>query len=304
VTPYLVTVGDSVHWGQGLTLAHKLHFLVEAEVRRSHPGLVHYLGAHSGAVIGIGTTVRRHPADGEVPVPYPTIVEQVAAFPGVAADAIAVIVNGGINDVDIRTILNPFVPRSVLHDLIEEYCYDSMRTLLTTIAGVFDNPATWIVTTPYYPILSPRSRPFGIPFLLAHEGLALPAGLNALEGSNIVVAKCMQFWDESSDALMRAVADANALLPRTRIAVADPGFGDDNAVFAGTPWLFGLANDVMMSPQDEVVEERHAACDAAIPAADWAARQQCYRASAGHPNVRGARRYADAILAVLAHPPQ
>jgi glutathione S-transferase len=109
----------------------------------------------------------------------------------------------------------------------------------------------------------------------------------------------MQFWQESTAALAEAVAAANATLASPRVFLADPGFTADNAVFAGDPWLFGLANDALLSPQDEVVGERRTACDLAFPATDWAARQQCYRASAGHPNVKGARKYAEAILAAL-----
>jgi hypothetical protein len=296
VSDYLVTLGDSVHWGQGLRREHKLHALVEAGLVKHHPGLVHHFLAHSGAIIGIGATVARERVDGEVPNAYPTLVQQVEAFVGDPQDVIAVLVNGSINDVDIRNILNPFVSQASLQALIEEHCYDSMRVLLEIVLARFSNPATRVVVTTYYPILSPLSRPFGVPFLLAHEGLALPSGLDPLAGTNIVIAKCMQFWQESTVALGEAVAAANATLPSPRVVLADPGFAEDNAVFAGDPWLFGLANDPLLSPQDEVVAERHAACNVAFPVTDWAARQQCYRASAGHPNVKGARKYADAIL--------
>lgn len=299
MSPYLVTLGDSVHWGQGLRLEHKLHRLVDDEVRRTHPGLVHHFMAHSGAIIGVGMTVKRRRVDGEVPVAYPTLVEQIGGFVGNEDEVIAVLVNGGINDVDIRNILNPFVSQATLHDLIEEYCDDSMRVLLDLVVQRFANPATRVIVTPYYPVLSPRSRPFGIPWMLASQGLALPAGIDLAAGTNIVVAKCMQFWRESTAALTKAVDEVNATLPHTRIALADPGFTDDNAVFAGASLLFGLANDPLVSPQDEVIVERHIACDQAFPRFDWPARQQCYRASAGHPNVAGARRYADAILAAL-----
>lgn len=33
MTAYLVTIGDSVHWGQGLLHAHKLHTIVGATSR-------------------------------------------------------------------------------------------------------------------------------------------------------------------------------------------------------------------------------------------------------------------------------
>ena len=296
---YLVTLGDSVHWGQGLRLEHKLHWLVDAEVRKTHPGLVHHLLAHSGAIIGVGATVKRQRVHGEVPIAYPTLIEQVEGFVGNPADVIAVLVNGGINDVDIRNILNPIVSQATLRDLIEEHCYDSMKSLLDLVVLRFDNPATRVIVTPYYPVLSPLSKPFGIPWMLASEGLALPGGIDLVAGTNIVVAKCMQFWHESTSALTRAVAEMNASLSEPRIALADPGFTEDNEVFAGVPWLFGLGNDPLLSPQDEVVLERHEACDLAFPPTEWPARQQCYRASAGHPNPAGARRYAAAILAAL-----
>ena len=112
----LVTLGDSVHWGQGLRLESKLHKLVEAEVRKTRPGLVHHFMAHSGAIIGIGATVTRRRVHGEVPIAYPTLVEQVEGYAGNPADVVAVLVNGGINDVDIRNILNPIVSQAALRD--------------------------------------------------------------------------------------------------------------------------------------------------------------------------------------------
>lgn len=101
---HLVTLGDSVHWGQGLLQAHKLHTLVGSEMRKTQPGLVDHFLAHSGATIGVGATVKRQRVHGEVPIAYPTILEQVEGFFGAPADATVVLVNGGINDIDIRNI--------------------------------------------------------------------------------------------------------------------------------------------------------------------------------------------------------
>jgi hypothetical protein len=293
---YLVTLGDSVHWGQGLLQTHKLHTIVGSEIRKTQPDLVDHFLAHSGATIGVGATVKRQRVHGEVPIAYPTILEQVEGFVGPPADAIAVLVNGGINDVDIRNILNPAVSPKTLSDLTSEHCYDSMRVLLETVANRFDNPATTVVVTPYYPILSPKSKPFGIPRLLANEGLAVPSQLDLTVRNNPIVTRCLQFWSESTVCLKRAVAEVNGGTTTPRIAFADPGFTENNAVFAGEPWLFGLGNELTLPPQDEVVIERHDACNVAFPSTAWPAREQCYRASAGHPNVTGARRYADAIL--------
>ncbi len=294
---YLVTIGDSVHWGQGLARAHKLHTIVEARLRLADPALVGHHMAHSGAVIGAGATVTRQRVDGEVPVGSPTIIEQAAAFPGDPADVRVVLVNGGINDVDIRNILNPFLPSQRLSDLIREHCFDSMRILLGDVVRAFPAPATRVVVTGYYPILSYDSRPIGIPLLLHSEGVFAPPEMVDLAGPNPIVEHCLQFWRQSTACLQAAVDAVNATRAASRIVFVDAGFTARNAAFADDPWLFGLTLGLL--PEDEVVAGRRAACNAAIPPADFLAREQCYRASAGHPNVTGAQRYAGAIIAAL-----
>jgi len=56
--------------------------------------------------------------------------------------------------------------------------------------------------------------------------------------------------------------------------------------------------DADLTPQDPMAAARHASCDACLD--DFLRREQCYRASAGHPNVIGAQKFADAIIAALA----
>lgn len=299
VTKYIVTVGDSVHWGQGLTREHKLHSIVAQVLRTEWPDLIEHHLAHSGAVIGAGATVTRQRVDGEVPVGSPTVIEQAAAFPGDPAEVDVVLVNGGINDVNIRNILNPFISADQLSDLIREHCYDSMRVLLGDVVARFPAATTRIVVTGYYPILSHRSKPFGIPLLLEHEGIFILPSVTgaAITDKNPVVEHCLQFWQESTRCLQDAVADLSTAHPSSHINFVDPGFGERNAMFADEPWLFGLKAGLM--PEDEVVSSRHTSCNVAIPGGDFLAREQCYRASAGHPNVTGARRYADAILGAL-----
>jgi hypothetical protein len=295
---YLVTLGDSVNWGQGLLREHKFSDIVFHELAKAHDGLVHHRLAHSGAIIGAGAFLLRQKVEGEVPMAYPSIIEQVTAFPGDPLDVAAVLVNGGINDVDIRNILSPWVPLAKLHDLTVEHCYDSMRMLLVDICARFENPATPIIVTPYYPVLSKFSHPFGIPLMLFKEGLAVPPELDLEIPDNPIVERCIQFWEDSQDCLRAAITEVNGTLSGERIRFADPEFHESNAAFTEDPWLFGLKPDG--APEDEVVQWRSSSCNAAIHEVDVFARQQCYRASAGHPNVTGARKYADAILRLLA----
>ena len=81
--------------------------------------------AHSGAVIG-ATPVEGNPASGEVPVARPTIIEQCDSFTNSPEDVDLVLVNGGINDVGVATILNPFALLPSLDSRIKSACHKGM----------------------------------------------------------------------------------------------------------------------------------------------------------------------------------
>ena len=85
--------------------------------------------AHSGAVVGAPDLPEPADTDGEVPVGLPSIFEQARRYqPGLPPGL--VILNGGINDVDIRRILNPFMDLGRLTGLVWRYCGERMRLLL------------------------------------------------------------------------------------------------------------------------------------------------------------------------------
>jgi len=288
-----VVFGDSVTWGQGLLDTHKLGTLVASGLSPAGE-LVVDMRAHSGAVVGAPDLVELAAVDGEVPVGLPSIFEQVESFQPSHPPAL-VIVNGGINDVDIRRLLNPFMDIGHLRALTRRYCGDRMRLLLNLLrARIEDVP---IVVVGYYPVLSTESHPFRMPFLLAVNGVGLPLFVPHELVFAKIVTQCEVFWEESDRALQRAVDTSNADAGDSRATLVTPGFTRRNATFAPEPWLWGLNGD--FTPQDEVIVTRRASCVAAIPEFDVFAREQCFRASAGHPNIAGAQAYATAILAVV-----
>ena len=290
----IVVFGDSVNWGQGLLTPHKFSTLVSEGLARNGTSLTVRMLAHSGATIGVRGPATPTKIDGEVPVSYPTVMEQVASYDGDPGDVAVIILNGGINDVDIRMILNPLTTEADLRHDIQQFCYHDMLVLLKEVAGKF--PATApIVVTSYYPILSKNSHPLRIPFLLQTYGVGIPFFLDQNLVFSKIVALSMQFWSESSVALQQAVRDCNTAIGTAQARYAAVPFTVDNAVFAGQPWLFGL--DGEFNPQDEVIAERRAACDLNIDADDIFGREGCYRASAGHPNTTGAAAYAKTIIA-------
>ena len=205
----VVVFGDSVTWGQGLLDTHKLGTLVASGLSPAGE-LVVDMRAHSGAVVGAPDLVELAAVDGEVPVGLPSIFEQVESFQPSHPPAL-VIVNGGINDVDIRRLLNPFMDIGHLRALTRRYCGDRMRLLLNLLrARIEDVP---IVVVGYFPVLSTESHPFRMPFLLEVNGVGLPLFVPHELVFAKIVTQCEVFWEESD---RRAAAGGRHLECRCR----------------------------------------------------------------------------------------
>jgi len=151
--------------------------------------------------------------------------------------------------------------------------------------------------TGYYTIFSAKSNPLCLPLLMGLHGLAVPGFTAHLALVNPVVARCEQFFTQSASDIQVAIADAKD----PRISFVGSGFTDVNAIFVpGTGFLWGL--NALLQPEDPVANQRRPQCDQVFPnPLEIAPREQCYRASAGHPNVAGARQYAGQILKALGH---
>jgi hypothetical protein len=81
-------------------------------------------------------------------------------------------------------------------------------------------------------------------------------------------------------------------------AVRDDASDRTVLIDPGLSTLWGLCQDRAFAPEDEIRESRRISCDDTSDSR-IVERLVCYRASAGHPNVVGASRYAEAILAAL-----
>jgi lysophospholipase L1-like esterase len=300
----ILALGDSVVWGQGLQEPHKMHAQVAAAIEASSGGMQVYttLLAHSGAVIGVGKTATRPAIHGEVPTDYPTILQQCARHAANDSDTIdLVIVDGGINDVDVRTILSPLTRTADLKRRIQRVFSGDLVTLLEQVLATYPNAQ--VVVTGYYPIVSNSSDLTLLPLMLASIGVDLLTGgpsataLAYTTALRVTVRNAATFARESRACIARAVDVANRGLASTRVVFADPAFGSTHAALASDPLLFGINADG--SPQDNpaVSVPRTAACNTHCSGTDAAI---CERASAGHPNPQGARRYASAILDMLA----
>lgn len=288
----LANFGDSVHWGQGHPLEKKFAYKVAAAL-----GLKLQMNAHSGATIGIDA-VCQGSTDGEVPFAYPTILQQVRNYSADPNQAALVLLNGGINNVSVRHIINPLVTPAEIKRVTREYCHADMVKLLGEMQLKFSKPDTTIIVTSYFPIFSRVSDFKKIVQYLTANMILVPTGTEATEQQisilNRIVDNAQAFWKESTQSLQDAVHEVGS----RRVKFAEIPFTDDNSMFAPDPWLFGvhLKNGVPI-PEDSVAAQRRVACD--LFHHNPFDRTACYIASTGHPNEKGSQKYADTILTVV-----
>jgi hypothetical protein len=254
--------------------------------------------AHSGATIGWNDTVVQPMLDPEIPVSHPTIRQQVGSYQGDPLQVRWVVINGGINDVDIHRILNPLIAQRALDEYTQRYCAEHLISLLNLTARTFANARLFVIG--YYPILSYQSDPLGIEafFEVTHAVKFQPL----VEGTafkNALVDHCLRFWTLSREKMKDAVAQSNTAVGKTQSVFVDPGFTEANAVFAPAALLWGVGTDPLQAfpPLDEVSANRIPACLANV--ADPLNCFTCCRASAGHPNVAGAAQIAAKLLQSL-----
>ena len=224
----IVSIGDSIIWGQGLLPNEKFNWLVQQALSPKHPeGVTLESLAHSGAVIG-ATGASGNPQVGEVPASRLSIIEQCDSYANSPDTVDLVLMDGGINDVGVATILNPFALIPPLVVRVIHACHDGMLVLLKKVIAKFSKPTCRILVTGYYPILSAQSDPLGVIKLVSLFGIAVPPFLDEdLDFINPVLNRCEAFFNHSTQQLKQAIVDAND----PRITFVPSGFTDANSAF-------------------------------------------------------------------------
>src|SRR6266498_4546000 len=142
----LLVLGDSILWGQGLKEEHKAWYQVKTWLEQTTSREVRAkIEAHSGAVIGSGgdppdsSTVW---IDGEINRAVPTVSEQVNYALRSYTDRSQVdlvLVDGCINDIDARRLLNASNTPAGIRELAQAKCGVPVEALLERIASSFPN---------------------------------------------------------------------------------------------------------------------------------------------------------------------
>lgn len=365
----IVALGDSIMWGQGLPEQLKFRTLVanwlQAQYGTGRTVIQWPTHAHSGAVTGMGmwpsytnnqdpdswsmTNLPTYPYPGEVPSGYPSISFQIGMTVKdlqnqkvSPADVDLVLLDGGINDLNILNILNPTLMEGLngpnwVRTKTNQLCVTHMKSLLPQVLNQFPNAA--VVVTGYFPIVSGKTDLLLLNEYLALLGLAPTAaglvttgasggGLAALGTyfsiavpaspvlRSILADRSSAFAQTAFNSLSDVVNQSNQGLAASRVALAWPAFTEDNSYGGSYTYLFKAGeylNDEVrggnwQAPPGDwktlpgIAYYRGEECSNVSSRNYQGLLPECYDASIGHPNPLGAQAYANAIIGQLQGP--
>lgn len=276
----MLVVGDSLVWGQGLEEKNKFYTLtknwLETELRKTVNLKVK---AHSGATIflheeeakllekaGMSETETIYP---EVVLAFPTLKTQIdvaqAEYQNPAAVNL-VLLTGGLVDISVPGILNPFGNDQALKNDIKKYCNDDMFRFLDHATTVFPNALFAVIS--YFPILSKQTNT-GKMMNAFLEAYNFPRPLKPL-ANNILIRqffkpiknkalKRSQIWFEnSSRELETAVNRLNENLGKPRAIFVKTPLTEANAFETKETLLFKMGKKGR--PNDEFYDQRLREC--------------------------------------------
>jgi hypothetical protein len=312
-------------WGQGLPENMKFRNIVAGWIQGVLGGrpVRQFAYAHSGAQIIADDGDSKPNLPGEIPSHHPSVTLQVSmAVNDVIAGAIdLVLLDGGINDVGVPSILLPTNGTGKIQQIADGTCVGRMGKLLQQVMTIF--PRAAIVVTGYFPIASDQSDTIALTALISALGLGIAGPAGALLGSfakDQMVRNSMTWKNATDSGFARLVSAANQQAGGPpRVAFASPTFGPENCFSTGpASFLFGVANvplpvsasnvngfygDEAMGiagvyepadPLHDVQWKRARACVAAGRTDAF-----CPDACMGHPNPSGAQAYAAVVLSQI-----
>jgi hypothetical protein len=326
----LVVLGDSVSWGQGLRDEHKAWYLVKTWLQQtSRRDVYERIEAHSGATIGVVNELHGDAPpslDGELSRAAPTINDQIdSAVRAYASPAQVdlVLVDGCINDLDSRRLLNAANTSQQIRELAVAKCGDPVQALLSRIVSVFPN--AHVIVTGYYPIVSEKTANDLFMRALAKRFYSPDPGAPRMNDKVLrarLISISSEWYQTSTQMLRTAAANVNAQLTGKgslqRVLFADAAFRPEHAFAAKHSRLWGFdasalrkflialsLGHVSLRPNDERRNQRSDLCERQFKQSPNETHDQeqtrkdrlmrCQLAAVGHPNRKGAAMYADAI---------
>ena len=330
----MLVIGDSILWGQGLKKERKSWWRVKCWLQEKTGREVRErIEAHSGASIESAGNELLYSNNGEVPSYTPSVNQQVDiarqhySDPGVVD---LVLVNGCINDVDVRNLLNAATNLERLETGIKEACGERMRRLLGRVVREFPN--AHLIVTGYYNLISDETDHNRFTRMLVKNLTSRTKDEEEMSDKEMrrrLVDISNLWYRVSTASLNRAVNAVNSELGNPRVHFAEIDFQPEHAFnapetllwnfkFASTN-LTGLRQAIVIlslgtaayKSNDQVRELRSKSCKEIYEGLkkknetkqEKQSRESsylaCRYASLGHPNQMGALIYAENIKGQL-----
>jgi lysophospholipase L1-like esterase len=329
----LLVLGDSIMWGQGLIEQHKAWYLVKSWLKENTSREVREnIEAHSGAVVGVNNVPWSNdsPPDGEVSSAVPTVNHELdRALRSYAnpSQVDLVLLDGCINDVDVRNLLNAANSSDDVKRMATEKCGMPMQALIRRVANSF--PSAHVIVTGYFPIISEKTPDSLLMKAMArmfYQPGPKPAKLKPRDLRENLIAVSRTWYQASNAALGDAVDKVAAELaakgspqrvlfveipfpPEFSFNATDTRLWSFNASFLRKLLAVLTLGRVTLQTNDEQQHQRVESCNElykkpAIEKPNQRGEREyrrllCRYASLGHPNRKGSAIYADAIVGKL-----
>ncbi len=323
----LLVLGDSITWGQGLKDEHKAWYQIKSWLENSAGRRVRErVEAHSGAVIGSPGDSGGNPVpalDGEVNRGLPSVNHQIDNAVRSYADPTQVdlvLVDGCINDLDSRRLLNAANTPEGIRELAEQKCGPPVEAMLTRITTSF--PKAHVIITGYYPILSEKTESDLFMRALMKRFYTGTVRMNDKQLRTRLIEISREWYLASNQMLAGATSKVDALLvakgSRQRALFAEIAFQPEHSFAAPQSRLWGFdasflrkllviltLGRVTLKTNDERRNQRGNSCKETFMPPPGEKKDQkrarlnrimlCRLAAIGHPNREGSSMYTEAI---------
>jgi lysophospholipase L1-like esterase len=334
----MLVLGDSILWGQGLREDQKSWYRVKCWLQGTTGRIVDVVvKAHSGAMVerSPGQTHSYSSPNGEVNLPLPSINEELdeaVQLYGDGAKVDLVLVDGCINDVDVRNLLNASVSPNLIRERSANSCGAAMARLLRRITSAFPN--AHVIVPGYYRIVSPQTEDNAFIRLLVKKLAGQPGDGQRMTDRDRrarLIVNSEEFFTVSTASLREAIKQVNDELQarnsKQKVLFAAIDFWPEHAFSAKDTllWTFVFASTNLSGfrkliviltfgtsaykPNDLVRKERTDSCKETYKKPKKETKDQkrarenhylaCRYASLGHPNQMGALIYAESIKGQL-----
>lgn len=327
---HFLVVGDSLVSGQGLREEDRFYSLTRDWLQKEIVGnggkVLLKNKSHSGSNVYLNERDRQALEDAERPLDqffpsevnftFPSIAKQVEVAvreyseAGIDPESVGlVMVSGGLTNITVRGIIDPFEDSDKLRRDIVRYCNGYMSRFLGEAGEAFPNALITVIG--YFPMISPKSST-GMIYNAVLELFDFPGPVKPLMNNIFTkqffkilhkgMTKRSRIWAEGSDReLTNAVAAHNERVGREQALFVKSPIDESNCFGTKNSLLWKMAKNGRS--EDDLYDLRKQVCSESIDSVEDIdldfGKRFCELAGLGHPNPEGSRAYAESIKSVL-----